>query len=75
MILNASFPQFLFKNLQSGELEELVGFEQNKQKKICRVILILLAMHYCSTTYNTMYCQSFWYYFLTEIRKVSRLLL
>ena len=34
MILNASFPQFSFKNFQSGELEELVGLEQNKQKQI-----------------------------------------
>ena len=34
MILDASFPQFSFKKFQSGELEELVGLEQNKQKQI-----------------------------------------
>ena len=34
MILDASFPQFSFKNFQSGELEELVGLEQNEQKQI-----------------------------------------
>ena len=34
MILDASFPEFSFKNFQSGELEVLDGLEQNKQKQI-----------------------------------------
>ena len=34
MILDASFPQFSFKNFQSGELEEFAWLEQNKQKQI-----------------------------------------